>query len=175
LDSLLAKGVRPDLLATPGRRSGSLAQIRMPSGANFMSAAYQANEPQGVTSLWWLCYRCSDRIEVVIIEATSITDARRRARARNLAADVPFADGHGLDAQQAALVPRDCVGRCSQVKRRWDFSTGLTAVRDRPTGVEPHFVPHSVRFPVCPPYKEHVTKKKDAWRRSHLARIMHDA
>jgi hypothetical protein len=83
----------------------------MLSGANFMSAAYQANEPQGVTSLWWLCYRRSDRIEVVIIEAPSITDARSRARARNLAADAPFADGHELDAQQAALVPRDCVGR----------------------------------------------------------------
>jgi|HubBroStandDraft_6_1064221.scaffolds.fasta_scaffold1494308_1 hypothetical protein len=76
-----------------------------------MSVAYQANEPPGVPSLWWLCYRRSDRIEVVIIEAPSITDARRRARARNLPADAPFADGRELDSEQAALVPRDYVGR----------------------------------------------------------------
>jgi hypothetical protein len=50
-------------------KTGSPARTRILSGANFMSVAYQVNEPPAVTSLWWLCYRRSDRIEVVIIEA----------------------------------------------------------------------------------------------------------
>jgi len=77
-----------------------------------MTAAYQPNEPQGATCLWWLCYRWPDRIEVVIIEAASLNHARTRAFADDLVADAPFAaEGCELDAEQAALVPRNYVGR----------------------------------------------------------------
>jgi hypothetical protein len=62
-------------------------------------------------SLWWPCYRRSDRIEVAIVEGPSPIHARMRAALDEIDADATFTQGHELDTERATRVPREYVGR----------------------------------------------------------------
>jgi hypothetical protein len=62
-------------------------------------------------SLWWLCYRRSDRIEVAIVEGLSLIHAHMRPALYGINADATFTQGHELDTERAARVPREYVGR----------------------------------------------------------------
>ena len=62
-------------------------------------------------SLWWLCYRRSDRIEVAIVEGLSLIHARVRPALYGINADATFTQGHELDTERAARMPREYVGR----------------------------------------------------------------
>jgi hypothetical protein len=58
-------------------------------------------------ALFWLCYRESGQLSVVIIEAPSLIHARMRAALDGTDAGATFAEGHQLDADHAARVPRN--------------------------------------------------------------------
>jgi hypothetical protein len=61
-------------------------------------------------ALFWLCYRKSGRVSVAIVEAPSLMRARMRAALDGMNAGATFAEGHKLDADHAARVPRNLVG-----------------------------------------------------------------
>jgi hypothetical protein len=58
-------------------------------------------------ALFWLCYRESGQLSVVIIEAPSLIHARMRAALDGTDARATFAEGHQLDADHAARVPQE--------------------------------------------------------------------
>jgi hypothetical protein len=58
-------------------------------------------------ALFWLCYRESGQPSVAIIEAPSLIHARMRAALDGRDAGATFAEGHQLDADHAARVPRN--------------------------------------------------------------------
>jgi hypothetical protein len=58
-------------------------------------------------ALFWLCYRESGQVSVAIIEAPSLIHARMRAALGGMDAGATFAEGHELDADHAARVPRN--------------------------------------------------------------------
>ena len=61
-------------------------------------------------ALFWVCYRKSGQVSVAIIDAPSLIHARMRAALDGTAAGVTFAEGHELDADHAARVPRNRIG-----------------------------------------------------------------
>jgi hypothetical protein len=61
-------------------------------------------------ALFWLCYRKSGQVSVAIIEARSLIHARMRTALDGLDAVAIFAEGHQLDADHAARVPRSRIG-----------------------------------------------------------------
>jgi hypothetical protein len=67
-------------------------------------------------SLWWLCYRRSGEIKVVIVEATSLIFARMHVSLARADEDAAFVEGHELDEVYSALVPARYIG--SMLPRR---------------------------------------------------------
>jgi hypothetical protein len=61
-------------------------------------------------ALFWLCYRKSGQVSVAIIEAPSLIHARMRAALDGADAAATFAEGHEVDADHAARVPRGRIG-----------------------------------------------------------------
>jgi hypothetical protein len=61
-------------------------------------------------ALFWLCYRNSGQVSVAIIDAPSLIHARMRAALDGRDAGATFAEGHELDADHAARVPRSRIG-----------------------------------------------------------------
>ena len=62
--------------------------------------------------MWWLYYRTEGKlVGVAIIEAPSLYHARMRAAVRRIGRAGDFIEGKELDAEHAALVPQDCIGR----------------------------------------------------------------
>ena len=61
-------------------------------------------------ALFWLCYRKSGQVSVAIIAAPSLIHARMRAALDGTDAGATFAEGHELDADHAARVPRSRIG-----------------------------------------------------------------
>ena len=62
--------------------------------------------------MWWLFYRHDGQlVGVAIIEAESLVHARLKAAAQKIGRPADYAEGKGLDAEHAALVPRDHIGR----------------------------------------------------------------
>jgi hypothetical protein len=57
--------------------------------------------------MWWLSFRRG----VVIIESTSLAQARLLATSRGLGHPSHFAKGHSISPELASLIPDDCVGR----------------------------------------------------------------
>jgi hypothetical protein len=61
---------------------------------------------------FWLTYGEPDRfVGAVIMEAQSILEARMNAAVRRIAAGLPFAEGHQLNAKLIALIPPTKIGR----------------------------------------------------------------
>jgi hypothetical protein len=69
--------------------------------------------PAQQMSYFWLTYGSADGlIGVVIMEASTLIQARMRATAQGIAgAGAPFAEGHELSANLIALVPPTQIGR----------------------------------------------------------------
>jgi hypothetical protein len=67
-------------------------------------------------SLWWLCYRQSGEIKVVIVEATSLIFARMHVSLAQSDEDASFVEGYELDEGHSALVPARYIG--SMLSRR---------------------------------------------------------
>jgi hypothetical protein len=61
-------------------------------------------------ALFWLCYRDSGQVSVAIIEAPLLIHARMRAALDGTDAGTTFAEGHELDADHVARVPRNRLG-----------------------------------------------------------------
>jgi hypothetical protein len=61
-------------------------------------------------ALFWLCYRKSGQVSVAIMEAPSLMHARMRAAIDGMNTGATFAEGHKLDDDHAARVPRNLVG-----------------------------------------------------------------
>jgi hypothetical protein len=61
-------------------------------------------------SLWWLCYRQSGEIKVVIVEATSLIFARMHVSLAQSDEDASFVEGYELDEGHSALVPARYIG-----------------------------------------------------------------
>jgi hypothetical protein len=63
-------------------------------------------------SRFWLTYQESRRLlGVVILDSTSLTNARQRAATDGIDHGAQFANGSKLDAPLAALVPATALGR----------------------------------------------------------------
>src|SRR5262249_48949854 len=74
--------------------------------------------PDAGACLYWLCYSRAGRIDrVVIIAAHALIGARMRAAIAGLDDGAVFTEGHCLDAERAALVPSDLVGRRLSLRR----------------------------------------------------------
>ncbi len=67
-------------------------------------------------SLWWLCYRQSGEIKVIIVEATSLIFARLHVSLAQADEDATFVEGYELDGAHSALVPARYIG--SMLSRR---------------------------------------------------------
>jgi hypothetical protein len=62
--------------------------------------------------MWWLTYRRSGKaFAVVLIEATSLVEAREQASLEAMDAGAEFAEGQELGVALSALVPAGQVGR----------------------------------------------------------------
>ena len=62
--------------------------------------------------MWWLTYRKEGQlVGVAIIEAPSLYHARMRATVRGIGRAAEYFEGKEVDAEHAALVPQDCIGR----------------------------------------------------------------
>jgi hypothetical protein len=62
--------------------------------------------------MWWLCYRNEGKlVGVAIIQAASIYHARLLAAVRGIGRAVDYSEGNEVDAEHAALIPQDCIGR----------------------------------------------------------------
>ena len=62
--------------------------------------------------MWWLCYRNEGKlVGVAIIEAPSLYHARMQAAVRGIGRAADYTEGKEVDAEHAALVPQDCIGR----------------------------------------------------------------
>jgi hypothetical protein len=67
---------------------------------------------RGCVSLYWLTYRSGGHVlGVIILEATDLLHARFRANLEGLDRDADFSEGHELDDERAAAVPKDMIGR----------------------------------------------------------------
>jgi hypothetical protein len=61
---------------------------------------------------FWLTYGDPDRfVGAVIMEGSSMLEARMNAAVRKIAAGLPFAEGHELSAKLIALIPPTKIGR----------------------------------------------------------------
>jgi hypothetical protein len=69
--------------------------------------------PAKQMSYFWLTYGSADGlIGVVVMEASTLTQARKKVSVQGIAAaDAPFAEGHELSARLMASVPPTQVGR----------------------------------------------------------------
>jgi hypothetical protein len=61
-------------------------------------------------SLWWLCYRQSGEIKVILVEATSLIFARMHISLAHTDKDATFVEGYELDEAHSALVPARYIG-----------------------------------------------------------------
>jgi hypothetical protein len=62
--------------------------------------------------MWWINFRRSGELTaVVIVEAPTIYHARMRLAALGIGNPSDFSEGKELDAERAALVPRDLIGK----------------------------------------------------------------
>jgi hypothetical protein len=60
----------------------------------------------GVAFMWWLAYRRSGRIMVLLVKATSLAHARLLASISGLDTGTSFQEGHELDPPRARRVPQ---------------------------------------------------------------------
>lgn len=85
-------------------KPAALAVVSPPVGA--------AASPRGSVSLHWLSYRVGDHpLGVIILDASDLLHARFRANLEGLDHDAEFAEGHELDDEYAAVVPKNMIGR----------------------------------------------------------------
>jgi hypothetical protein len=62
--------------------------------------------------MWWLCYRNEGKVVgVAIIEAPSLYHARMQAAVRGIGRVADYSEGNEIDAEHAALVPQEYIGR----------------------------------------------------------------
>jgi hypothetical protein len=62
--------------------------------------------------MWWLCYRDEGKlVGVAIIAAPSIYHARMQAAVRGIGKVADYTEGMEVDAEHAALIPQDWIGR----------------------------------------------------------------
>ena len=62
--------------------------------------------------MWWINFRRSGELTAVaIVEAPTIYHARMRLAARGIGNPSDFSEGKELDAERAALIPRDLIGK----------------------------------------------------------------
>jgi hypothetical protein len=62
--------------------------------------------------MWWINFRRSGELTAVaIVEAPTIYHARMRLAVRGIGSPSDFSEAKELDAERAALVPRDLVGK----------------------------------------------------------------
>jgi hypothetical protein len=62
--------------------------------------------------MWWVNFRHGGEFTgTVIIEAPTIYHARLRLALRGIGIAADYSDGNKVDAERAALIPRDFVGR----------------------------------------------------------------
>jgi hypothetical protein len=62
--------------------------------------------------MWWLSYRNERKfVGVAIIEAPSLYHARMRAAIGGIGRAADYIEGKEVDAEHAALVSQDCIGR----------------------------------------------------------------
>jgi hypothetical protein len=67
------------------------------------------------TSLYWLTYRQSDAVVIVLQHAHSALGARLKASVTGVD-DNAFSEGHLLSEEMAAKVPEDMIGRVISMK-----------------------------------------------------------
>ena len=62
--------------------------------------------------MWWLYYRTEGKlVGVANIEAPSLYHARMRAAVGGIGKAADYIEGKEVDAEHAAPVPQDCIGR----------------------------------------------------------------
>jgi hypothetical protein len=61
--------------------------------------------------MWWLNYLRDNRVQIVIVRAASLVQARMLASVSGLDADATFHEGRELDVPHAKRIPRECLGK----------------------------------------------------------------
>ena len=62
--------------------------------------------------MWWVNFRRGSELAgTAIIDAPSIYHARLRLAVRRIGKAADYSEAKEVDAERAALIPRDCIGR----------------------------------------------------------------
>jgi len=93
--------------------------------------------------MWWVNFRRGSELAgTAIIDAPSIYHARLRLALRGIGKAADYSEAKEVDAERAALIPRDCIGRlllpdeAQKCESAWnkDPAFGVIGIQSGPRG-----------------------------------------